>query len=67
MYRLVEQVLYSFYNMVAAVIIGGGRGLRSEARRRNQPNKSKLLLHKPFTFTSKKQLCTSKQQDGVTL
>ena len=32
--------------MAAVVIIGSGRGLRIEAHHRNQPNKSKLALHK---------------------
>ena len=36
---------YSFY-MAAVVVIGNGRGLRFEARHRNLPNKSKLLLYK---------------------
>ena len=36
---------YSFYK-VAVVIISDRCGLRFEARFRNQPNKSKLLLYK---------------------
>ena len=34
--------------MTAIVGIVSRRGLRSEARRRNQPNKSKLALYKPL-------------------
>ena len=34
--------------MAAIVDIVSRRGLRIEARRRNQPNKSKLALHKPL-------------------
>ena len=38
---------YSFY-MAAVVIINSGCGLRIEVHCRNQPNKSKLSLYKPF-------------------
>ena len=38
---------YSFY-MAAVVVIGSGRGLRIEARRGNQSNKSKPALYKPL-------------------
>ena len=34
--------------MAAVVIIGSGRGLRIEAHCGNEPNKSKLALHKPL-------------------
>ena len=34
--------------MAAIVDIFSRRGLRIEARRRNQPNKSKLVLYKPL-------------------
>ena len=34
--------------MAAIVGIVSRRGLRTEARRRNQPNKSKLALYKPL-------------------
>ena len=38
---------YNFY-MAAVVIIDDGRGLKVEAFRINQPNKSKLFLYKPL-------------------
>ena len=37
---------FNFYNKAAVVVISGGCGFRIEARRSNQPNKSKLLLYK---------------------
>ena len=36
--------------MAAVVVIDDGRGLRIEAHRKHQPNKSKLLFHSNFPF-----------------
>ena len=61
--------------MAAIVDIVSGRGLRIEARRRNQPNKSKLALYKPLLrlysylkqpyISNKTKRCIYKGRRGV--
>ena len=47
--------------MAAAVVIGGGNGLRIEAHRSNQPNKNKLSLFSCYSLF--KQLYTSRKME----